>query len=62
MKKLAVGVGSTVLVLPLAALANFDTAPIEAVKADMLQAAGALLALGVAVWGALKLVRLFHGR
>lgn len=62
MNKLVAVLGSVVLALPVAAFAAFDTAPIDAVKADMLQAAGALLGLGVAVWGALKIVRMFHGR
>jgi hypothetical protein len=62
MKKLVATVGAVVLSVPVAALAAFDTAPIDAVKADMLTAAGALLGLGVAVWGALKIVRMFHGR
>jgi hypothetical protein len=62
MRKLKNLAGWSLSLLPLASFADFDTAPIEAVKSDMLTAAGALLSLGVAVWGAMKIVRMFHGR
>jgi len=44
------------------AFAAMDTAPIEAAKADLLAVAAALLAMGVAVWGAMKVVRFFGGK
>ena len=42
--------------------AILDTAPIVAAQTDMLAAAGALLTLGVAVWGAMKVVKMFGGK
>lgn len=44
------------------AFAALDTAPIVAAQTDLLAAAAALLTLGVAVWGAMKVVRMFGGK
>lgn len=58
---------STVLFMSLLAMslpvfAAADTTVIDAAKADLLAYAAALLALGVAVWAALKVVRMFGGK
>ena len=50
-----------VLVAASQAWAASDVTPIQEAKADLLAYAFALLALGVAVWAALKVVRLFGG-
>lgn len=42
--------------------AALDTTPITAAQGDLLSAAAALLALGVAVWGAMKVVKMFGGK
>lgn len=44
------------------AFAAVDLAPIQSAQADLLAYAGALLALGVAVWGAMKVVAMFRGK
>jgi hypothetical protein len=59
MKKLAIGL---LAVSPVSAFAALDTTPITAAQTDLLAAAAALLALGVAVWGAMKVVRMFGGK
>ena len=45
-----------------AANAAADITPITAAQADLLAYAAALLALGIAVWAALKVVRMFGGK
>lgn len=47
---------------PLPVLAAADTTAITAAQTDLLAYAAALLALGVAVWAALKVVRMFGGK
>lgn len=42
--------------------AALDVAPITAAQTDLLAAAAAMLALGIAVWGAMKVVKMFGGR
>jgi hypothetical protein len=59
-QKSAVVVSSFVLASP--AFAVLDVAPITAAQSDLLLAAGALLALGIAVWGAMKVARMFGGK
>lgn len=44
------------------AFAVADTTAIAAAQTDLLAYAAALLALGVAVWAAMKVVRMFGGR
>lgn len=44
------------------AMAAVDLTPITSAQTDLLAYAAALLALGVAVWGALKVVKMFGGR
>ena len=39
-----------------------DVTPITGAQTDLLAYAAALLALGIAVWAALKVVRMFGGR
>lgn len=56
---IAVG-GLTLLASP--AFAAADVADITAAQADLLAYAAALLALGIAVWAALKVVRMFGGK
>lgn len=51
---LAAGVG--------AANAAVDVTPITAAQTDLLAYAAALLALGIAVWAAMKVVRMFGGK
>lgn len=58
--QIATAVLMTALASP--AFAVLDTAPIDAAKSDLLLAAGALLALGVAVWGAMKVAKMFGGK
>lgn len=60
MKKTAIVVTSFLLTSP--AFAALDVTPITAAQTDLLAAAAALLALGVAVWGAMKVVRMFGGK
>ena len=50
----------TVLASP--AFAVLDTAPIDEAKGDLLLAAAALLTLGIAVWGAMKVAKMFGGK
>lgn len=45
-----------------AANAAADITPITAAQTDLLAYAAALLALGIAVWAALKVVRMFGGK
>ena len=45
-----------------AVFAVADTTAIDGAKTDLLAYASALLALGVAVWAALKVVRMFGGK
>lgn len=59
-KKISSVVGLSVLASP--AFAALDVTPITAAQTDLLAAAAALLALGVAVWGAMKVVRMFGGK
>lgn len=47
---------------PLPAMAAADLTPITGAQTDLLAYAGALLALGIAVWAALKVVRMFGGK
>lgn len=44
------------------AMAALDITPITGAQTDLLAAAAALLALGVAVWGAMKVVKMFGGK
>jgi len=57
-------IGSSVLLFPLSvpAFAAADITAITAAQTDLLAYAAALLALGVAVWAAMKVVRMFGGR
>lgn len=55
-----VGAGLAAVGAPAFAVA--DITPITTAQTDLLAYAGALLALGVAVWGALKVVRMFGGK
>lgn len=57
-----IGAGVSMLGLSVPAFAVLDTTPIDDAKADLLLAAGALLALGIAVWGAMKVARMFGGK
>ena len=59
MKRIALG---SALFAPLSAFAALDVAPITAAQTDLLAAAAALLALGIAVWAAMKVVRMFGGK
>lgn len=59
MKKIAIGAFA---LSPLSAFAALDVTPITAAQTDLLAAAAALLALGVAVWGAMKVVKMFGGK
>lgn len=59
MKSIALGFA---LLAPLSAFAALDVAPIAAAQTDLLAAAAALLALGIAVWAAMKVVRMFGGK
>lgn len=59
MKRIALG---SALLAPLSAFAALDVAPITAAQTDLLAAAAALLALGIAVWAAMKVVRMFGGK
>lgn len=45
-----------------AANAAADISPITSAQTDLLAYAAALLALGIAVWAALKVVRMFGGK
>ena len=59
-KKLGVVASATFLTSP--AFAAADLTPIQDAQADLLAYGGALLALGVAVWGVMKVVRMFGGK
>lgn len=50
------------VVAPFPAMAAADITPITGAQTDLLAYAGALLALGIAVWAALKVVRMFGGK
>lgn len=50
------------MVLSAPAFAAADLTAITSAQTDLLSYAGALLALGVAVWAALKVVRMFGGK
>lgn len=58
MRKLAAALFVAVLSAPV--FAAPDLAPINDAKADMLAYAGAILGLGIAVWGAIKVVGMFR--
>lgn len=60
LKKLAVG--AALLGMSIPAFAVADVTAITAAQTDLLAYAAALLALGVAVWAALKVVRMFGGK
>lgn len=60
MKKIAIA--SALLGFSVPSFAATDTSAITAAQTDLLAYAAALLALGVAVWAALKVVRLFGGK
>jgi len=60
MKKIAFG--SALLGLSAPVFAVTDVTAITAAQTDLLAYAAALLALGVAVWAALKVVRMFGGK
>lgn len=51
-----------VSVAPMSAFAAADVTAITTAQTDLLAYAAALLALGVAVWAALKVVRMFGGK
>lgn len=63
MKKIASYVaGAALLTSASMSYAVVDLAPIQAAQTDLLAYAGALLSLGVAVWGAMKVVAMFRGK
>lgn len=47
---------------PITAMAAADITPITTAQTDLLAYAAALLALGIAVWSAMKVVRMFGGK
>ncbi|WP_298206233.1 hypothetical protein [Acidovorax sp.] len=47
---------------PMSAMAVADITPITTAQTDLLAYAAALLALGIAVWSAMKVVRMFGGK
>lgn len=55
-------VGTGLAVVGNAAHAVADTTAIDAAKTDLLAYAAALLVLGVAVWGAMKVARMFGSK
>jgi hypothetical protein len=57
-------IGSSIALFTLSvpAFAVTDVTAITAAQTDLLAYAAALLALGVAVWAALKVVRMFGGK
>lgn len=55
-------VGASLFALSVPAFAVADVAAITGAQTDLLAYAAALLVLGVAVWGALKVVRMFGGK
>lgn len=56
------GASIALYTLSVPAFAVADTTVIDAAKTDLLAYASALLALGVAVWAAMKVVRMFGGK
>lgn len=59
LKKIA---GVTVALAPMSAFAAADVTAITGAQTDLLAYAAALLALGVALWAAMKVVRMFGGK
>lgn len=55
-------VGTALSVVGGSAHAAADITPITAAQTDLLAYAAALLALGIAVWAAIKVVRMFGGK
>jgi hypothetical protein len=53
---------AAILGVPPPVFAAADITAITAAQTDLLAYAAALLALGIAVWAALKVVRMFGGR
>lgn len=60
LKKIGTSVALFSISIP--AFAVTDVSAITAAQGDLLAYAAALLALGVAVWAALKVVRMFGGK
>jgi len=57
-----IAVGSTLFALSIPAFAAVDITPITDAQTDLLAVAAALLALGIGVWAAMKVVRMFGGK
>jgi len=57
MRKIAASLA--VLALSAPAFAAVDLGPVNEAKTDMLAVVGAMLGLGVAVWGGMKVVAMF---
>lgn len=58
MRKIAAALSVAVLSAPV--FAAPDLAPITEAKSDMLAYGGAILGLGIAVWGAMKVISMFR--